>query len=113
MRCAGYSQALESVSQILSPVLATVLYSSWSLSGIIFLDVIGALAAVCTLGITVIPGLPRGMDEGKVQILREARKGFKSSAPIRDAGAGAYQYPIHPGPDAHQRLVSPDEHVLF
>lgn len=34
------------------------------LSGIIFLDVIGALAAVCTLGITVIPGLPRGMDEG-------------------------------------------------
>ncbi len=34
-RCAGYSQALESVSQILSPVVAAVLYSSWSLSGII------------------------------------------------------------------------------
>lgn len=77
VRCAGYSQALESVSQILSPVLAAVLYSSWSLSGIIFLDVIGALAAVCTLGITVIPGLPRGMDEGKVQILREAKEGFQ------------------------------------
>ena len=76
-RCAGYSQALGSVSLILSPVLAAVFYSSWSLSGIIFLDVIGALTAVFTLGITSIPELPRDGSRGKVQVLREAKEGFQ------------------------------------
>lgn len=75
-RCSGYSQALESVSQILSPVIAAVLYSSWSLSGIIFLDVIGALIAVFTLVITVIPELHQDVNRGKVQVLREAKEGF-------------------------------------
>lgn len=75
-RCSGYSQALESVSQILSPVIAAVLYSSWSLSGIIFLDVIGALMAVFTLVITVIPELNQEVIRGKVKVLREAKEGF-------------------------------------
>ena len=74
-RCAGYSQALESVSQILSPVLAAIFYSSWSLSGIIFLDVLGALAAVFTLAITEIPKLPEEENRGKVHVLREAMEG--------------------------------------
>ena len=76
-QCAGYSQALESVSQILSPVIAAVLYNSWSLSGIIFLDVIGALIAVFTLGITVIPELWQEEDRGRVEVLREAKEGFR------------------------------------
>ncbi len=76
-RCSGYSQALESVSQILSPVIAAVLYHSWSLSGIIFLDVIGALIAVFTLGITMIPELHQDENRGKVQVLREAKEGFQ------------------------------------
>jgi len=76
-RCAGYSQALESVSQILSPVIAAVLYSSWSLGGIIFLDVIGALIAVFTLAITVIPELWQDENRGRVQVLREAKEGFE------------------------------------
>lgn len=76
-KCSGYSQALESVSQILSPVIAAVLYSSWSLSGIIFLDVIGALIAVFTLGLTVIPVLHQDENRGKVQVLREAKEGFR------------------------------------
>lgn len=76
-RCSGYSQALESVSQILSPVIAAVLYSSWSLSGIIFLDVIGALIAVAALKMAVIPQLHRDENPGKVQVLREALEGFR------------------------------------
>lgn len=75
-RCSGYSQALESVSQILSPVIAAVLYNSWSLSGIVFLDVIGALIGVFTLGITVIPELLREENRGRVKVLAEAREGF-------------------------------------
>lgn len=76
-RCAGYSQALESVSQILSPAAAAVLYSSWSLSGIIFLDVVGALIAVFTLRIAEIPELHRDESRGRVQVLREAGEGFR------------------------------------
>lgn len=76
-RCSGYSQALESVSQILSPVIAAVLYQMWSLSGIISLDVIGALVAVFTLGITVIPELHQEENRGKIHIFREAKEGFQ------------------------------------
>ena len=76
-RCSGYSQAVESVSQLLSPVIAAVLYSSWSLSGIVFLDVMGALIAVFTLGITVIPELQQGEKSTKVRVLREAKEGFQ------------------------------------
>ena len=57
--------------------MAAVLYSSWSLSGIISLDVIGALIAVITLGITQIPELPQEGRDRKVQVLREAKEGFQ------------------------------------
>lgn len=76
-KCAGYSQALESVSQILSPALAAVLYRSWSLEAIIFLDVLGALAAVATLGIARIPELARKKDQGEIQIWKETKEGFQ------------------------------------
>ena len=76
-RCSGYSQALESTSQILSPVIAAILYSAWNLENIIFLDVIGALIAVFTLTITMIPKLHQDEDRGKVQVLREAMEGFR------------------------------------
>ncbi|QRV22023.1 MFS transporter [Lacrimispora saccharolytica] len=76
-KCSGYSQALESVTQVLSPVAAAVLYQSWSLSGIIFLDVIGALIAVFTLTITAIPKLYQSENTGKLQLLREAKEGFQ------------------------------------
>lgn len=76
-RCSGYSQTLESVVQIISPVIAAVLYYSWSLSGIIFLDVIGAFIAVFTLGITKIPEVHQDENRGRVRVLREAKEGFQ------------------------------------
>lgn len=76
-RCAGYSQSLESVSQILSPVLAAVLYQAWSLSGIVFLDVIGALIAVAALGISQIPNLPKRGKVAKLHVMHEAKEGFR------------------------------------
>lgn len=45
-RCAGFSQGFESVSLILSPALAALLYSLWDFGAIVLLDVVGALAAV-------------------------------------------------------------------
>jgi DHA3 family macrolide efflux protein-like MFS transporter len=76
-KCSGSSQAVESISQILSPVIAAVLYNSWSLPGIVFLDVIGALIAVFTLGITAIPELQQEEKDGRIQVLREAGEGFQ------------------------------------
>lgn len=76
-RCAGYSQSLQSVSQIFSPAIAAVLYQSWSLSGIIFLDVIGALIAVFTLIISEIPELDKSEKTEKLHVLQEAKEGFQ------------------------------------
>ena len=54
-------------------------YSVWSLSSIVFLDVIGALAAVCTLCICHIPPLPARSETAapKESFLREAAAGFR------------------------------------
>lgn len=76
-RCSGYSQALESVSQLFGPALAAVLYQSWSLSSIIFLDAIGALIAVFTLGISEIPKLNQNKNAEKIHIIREAKEGLQ------------------------------------
>lgn len=76
-RCAGYSQSLQSVSQIFSPALAAVLYQSWSLSGIIFLDVLGALIAVFALSISRIPELERQKEAEKLHVIQEAKEGFR------------------------------------
>ncbi len=76
-KCSGYSQALESVAQTLSPVIAAVLYQSWSLNGIIFLDVIGALIAVFTLILTTIPKVHQDENRGKVRVWGEAKEGFQ------------------------------------
>ena len=54
-RCAGFSQGFESVSLILSPALAGVLYSVWDLGAIILLDVLGALAAIAIVLFMTIP----------------------------------------------------------
>lgn len=75
-RCSGYSQSLESISQILSPAVAAVLYQSWSLSAIIFLDVIGALIAVFTIVISKIPELDKS-EITKLHVIREAKEGFR------------------------------------
>ena len=60
-RCAGISQGFESVSLILSPALAAVLYNMWDLSPIILLDVVGAAVAIT---IVAFMRLPKNQGEG-------------------------------------------------
>lgn len=52
-RCAGITQGFESVSLILSPALAALLFKVWDLSSIILLDVAGAAVAI-----TIVTFLP-------------------------------------------------------
>lgn len=76
-KCAGHSQGLESISMLISPAIAAVLYSIWSLSSIIFLDVIGALIAVFTLYISVIPSNNKHDEHAsKPKLFKEAKEGF-------------------------------------
>lgn len=77
VRCAGYSQSLQSVSQIASPAAAAVLYNSWSLNGVIFLDVLGALLAVAALCIAKIPPTPAKTQECAPHVWKEALEGFQ------------------------------------
>lgn len=76
-KCAGYTQSLQSISQILSPALAAVLYQAWSLSAIIFLDVIGALIAVSLLMICKIPRHAASHETVRIHVIREAVEGFR------------------------------------
>lgn len=59
-KCAGYSQSLQSISYILSPALAALLYSLWDLSAIIAMDVLGAVIACIAVMFVHIPKLERG-----------------------------------------------------
>lgn len=47
-KCAGYSQSLQSISYIVSPAVAALLYSVWDLNAIIAIDVLGAVIASIT-----------------------------------------------------------------
>ena len=75
-KCAGYSQMIQSVSLLVSPALASVLYAGWSLNWIILTDVFGAAAGVLTLAIVAIPKLDRKETADKKAVFAEIRQGF-------------------------------------
>lgn len=75
-RCAGYSQALTSVSDIFSPAAAAFLYQHWTLESIVMLDVFGAFCACATLAIARIPKLEKNTENKKIQFIAEAVEGF-------------------------------------
>jgi DHA3 family macrolide efflux protein-like MFS transporter len=75
-RCAGITQGFESVSLILSPALAALLFKLWDLSAIILLDVAGAAVAI-----TIVAFLPivRYANRGEglpLRIWQDTREGF-------------------------------------
>lgn len=75
-KCAGYSQALQSVSYLASPALAALLYAFWDLSAIIGLDVLGALIACLSVAFVKIPKLQRSESEEKKSYWEEIKEGF-------------------------------------
>lgn len=77
-RCAGYTQSIQSVSYILSPALAAVLYSLWNLNAIIAIDVLGALAACSTLVFAAIPELEKSEAAEKNSMLLEMKEGYQA-----------------------------------
>ncbi len=76
IKCAGYSQSLQSISYILSPALAALLYSIWKLNAIIAVDVLGAVIACITVVIVPIPRLGDRVESSKPNFIKELREGF-------------------------------------
>ncbi len=75
-RCAGFLQGFESVSLILSPALAAVLYSVWNLSAIILLDVLGAAVAITMILLIRIPRVAPESKVNRVHIWEDTKEGI-------------------------------------
>ena len=76
-RCAGITQGFESVSLILSPALAALLFKVWDLSAIILLDVVGAAVAISI--VTILPIARYAVDRGskRLHIWRDTKEGLQ------------------------------------
>lgn len=72
----GYSQTLQSISLLLSPVLASFFFSIWSLQAIVMLDVLGAIIGVFTLCIVTIPKIKIDFENTKINIILEMKEGI-------------------------------------
>lgn len=75
-RCAGITQGFDSVSLLLSPALAALLFRVWDLSAVILLDVVGALAAITI--VTVLPIPRRGADgeRAPLRVWQDTKEGL-------------------------------------
>lgn len=77
VKYAGYSQSFESLSMVLSPAVAALLFSIWDLTAIIFLDVAGALTAVITLCLVNLPKAEKTFAQEQTRFLQETADGFR------------------------------------
>ena len=75
-KCAGYSQSLQSISYIVSPAVAALLYSVWELNAIIAIDVLGAVIASITVAIVRIPKQGDQVQSLKPNFIREMKELF-------------------------------------
>lgn len=75
-RCAGLLQSFESVSMILSPALAAVLYNLWDLSAIVLLDVAGAAVAITMVCLLRLPRVSTESDFKAIHIWQDTREGL-------------------------------------
>ena len=75
-KCAGYSQSLQSISYIVSPAVAALLYSVWGLNAIIAIDVLGAVIASITVAIVRIPKLGDQVQSLKPNFIQEMKEGM-------------------------------------
>lgn len=75
-KCAGYSQSLQSISYILSPGIAALLYTVWELNAIIAIDVLGAVIASITVAFVNIPRLKAEQQSLKLNFMEEMKEGL-------------------------------------
>lgn len=75
-RCAGYTQSLQTIGYIAGTALAGVLYPVWSVSAMVALDVVGAVAACLAVAVIRIPSVEKRPRPAKPGLLRESKEGY-------------------------------------
>lgn len=75
-KCGGYTFAFQSISQIISPALAAVLFAALPISQVIMVDLIGAAAGILGIAVFEIPS-PKVSGE-KLHVFRDALEGLKA-----------------------------------
>lgn len=81
VKCAGYSSSIQSISFLVSPAIAAVVYKSWSISAIVGLDVIGAIIAVLFVAFIAIPKPEKSELVGQESFFSDLKNGWMA---IRD-----------------------------
>lgn len=76
--CAGIMQGFESVSLILSPALAAVLYNVWDLGFIVLLDVVGAAIAIIIVVFMKLPQSEHCQKTGTLHIWQDTKEGVEA-----------------------------------
>ena len=75
-KCAGYNQTMQAVVSLISPAAAAFLYSVWSLSTIILLDIVGAVLACSVVAVLSIPNPPICTGESQNSFFRDMKEGY-------------------------------------
>lgn len=75
---AGFAQSFKSLSMVISPALAAVLFSIWNLNVIVLLDVIGAAIAVIIIAFIRIPETVKVKSGRQPHVFKEAIEGFEA-----------------------------------
>ena len=75
-KCAGYNQTMQAAVSLISPAAAAFLYSVWSLSTIILLDIIGAVLACSVVAVLSIQNPPICTGESQNSFFRDMKEGY-------------------------------------
>ncbi len=75
-KCAGYSQAIQSVGYIISPMLGALLYVNWSIAAIVAIDIIGALIACVAVAVIHIPSIKKEAIAKEKSFIAEIKEGY-------------------------------------
>lgn len=75
-KCAGYTQSLQNIGYIAGTAIASVVYPIWTISGIVMLDVGGALIASLAVAVIKIPKPERKAPAQKTNIMGEMKEGY-------------------------------------
>lgn len=75
---AGFAQGFKSLSMVISPALAALLYSIWDLNVIILLDVFGAIFASIVVAFVKIPQTIRSQKQNRSYMLKEVKEGIEA-----------------------------------
>lgn len=75
-KCAGWSQGIQTVSFLLSPAIAAILYANIPLSWVILMDTLGAAFAILSLLAARLPNLKVAQEGQTLRLWQDTKEGF-------------------------------------